>query len=89
MEAARGTIKAIYFLRHADCETCGGTGAKPGTRPENCRYCGGRGRVVQSTGIFSLQTTCPSCHGAGPGDPRGLPRVFGHSLGTAGDRAQP
>ena len=42
-----------------------GLGAKPGTAPERCRYCGGRGRVVQSTGIFSLQTTCPSCHGAG------------------------
>ena len=52
-------------MRHAACETCGGSGAKPGTQPETCRYCGGRGRVVQSSGIFSLQTTCPACHGSG------------------------
>jgi len=65
MEAAHGTIKVVRFLRHAPCETCNGSGAKPGTRPEPCHYCGGRGRVVQSSGIFSIQTTCPACHGAG------------------------
>jgi len=65
LEAAHGTAKVVRFMRHVACETCGGTGAKPGTKPETCRYCGGRGRVVQSSGIFSLQTTCPSCHGAG------------------------
>ena len=64
-EAAHGTSKVVRFMRHAACETCGGSGAKPGTQPEPCRYCGGHGRVVQSTGIFSVQTTCPSCHGAG------------------------
>ena len=36
------------------------------------RYCGGRGQVVQSTGIFRVQTTCPSCHGAGSTDQRSL-----------------
>lgn len=65
LEAARGTSKVVRFMRHAVCETCSGSGAKPGTRPEPCRYCGGRGRVVQSTGIFSLQSTCPACHGSG------------------------
>ncbi len=65
MEAAKGTVKVVRYLRHTRCETCGGSGAKPGAGAERCRYCGGRGRVVQSTGIFSLQTTCPSCHGAG------------------------
>jgi molecular chaperone DnaJ len=65
MEAAHGVAKVMRFMRHAPCETCKGTGAKPGTQPETCRYCGGHGRVVQQTGIFSLQTTCPSCHGAG------------------------
>ena len=64
-EAARGTTKVVQFARHAVCEPCHGSGAKPGTRPEMCRYCGGKGRVVQSTGIFSIQTTCPSCHGSG------------------------
>jgi molecular chaperone DnaJ len=65
IEAARGTSKVVRFMRHAVCETCHGSGAKPGTRPELCRYCGGKGRVVQSSGVFSLQTTCPSCHGSG------------------------
>lgn len=65
MEAANGATKVIRFMRHAQCETCKGVGAKPGTQPELCRYCGGRGRVVQQSGFFSLQTTCPACHGAG------------------------
>ncbi len=65
LEAAKGTVKIVRFARHVVCETCRGSGAKPGTRPEPCRYCGGRGRVVQQSGIFSLQTTCPACHGSG------------------------
>ncbi len=65
MEAAHGTVKTVRFQRHSACEACGGTGAKPGTRPETCNYCGGRGQVIQRSGIFSLQTTCPACHGAG------------------------
>jgi molecular chaperone DnaJ len=65
MEAAHGAVKSVRFPRHVACETCNGSGAKPGTRPETCRYCGGHGRVIQQTGIFSLQTTCPSCHGQG------------------------
>jgi molecular chaperone DnaJ len=64
-EAARGTKKNVQFRRHRRCATCGGSGARPGTKPETCRYCGGSGRVVQSTGIFSMQTTCPGCKGAG------------------------
>ncbi len=65
VEAARNTTQTVHFERHEVCSRCRGSGAKPGTEPENCRYCGGRGQVVQSTGIFSLQTTCPACHGAG------------------------
>jgi len=65
LEAAHGTAKIVQFHRHHRCETCNGTGAKPGTRPDVCSYCGGSGRVVQSSGIFSLQTPCPSCRGSG------------------------
>jgi molecular chaperone DnaJ len=64
-EAAKGTTKIIRFVRHTACDTCHGSGAKPGTIPEKCKYCGGRGRVVQSTGVFSIQSTCPACHGEG------------------------
>ena len=64
-EAAEGVSKNVEFERHEACETCRGSGAKPGTKPEKCRYCGGRGQVVQSAGVFSIQTTCPSCRGEG------------------------
>ena len=64
-EAARGVVKTVEFYRHELCTECKGTGAKPGTRPETCRYCGGRGQVVQSSGIFRVQTTCPACQGTG------------------------
>jgi molecular chaperone DnaJ len=65
LEAARGATKTVHFRRHERCHTCQGSGARPGSQPETCRYCGGRGRVVQSTGIFSLQSACPSCQGRG------------------------
>lgn len=64
-EAARGVTKTIEFDRHEPCGDCAGTGAKPGTKRETCRYCSGRGQVVQASGIFRVQTTCPACQGAG------------------------
>ncbi len=64
-EAASGATKTVQFQRHHKCGTCHGTGARPGTKPEFCPYCGGKGQVVQSAGVFSMQTTCPSCHGEG------------------------
>jgi molecular chaperone DnaJ len=65
VEAARGVNKKIEFERHERCTDCEGSGAKPGSSRQKCSYCGGRGQVIQSTGVFRLQTTCPSCHGAG------------------------
>ena len=64
-EAARGCDKTIKFERSRKCNTCGGGGARPGTTPQSCDYCGGRGQVLQSAGILRVQTTCPSCRGAG------------------------
>lgn len=64
-EAARGVNKTIQFRRRETCQSCNGSGAAPGSNPEKCSYCGGRGQVIQSTGIFSLQTPCPSCRGRG------------------------
>jgi molecular chaperone DnaJ len=65
LEAARGVTKTVEFSRHEACADCDGSGAKPGSSRAQCSYCGGRGHVVQATGIFRVQTTCPSCHGAG------------------------
>jgi len=62
-EAAQPCMKTAQFNRHERCPTCNGTGARPGTQPETCQYCGGQGRVLQSAGLFSIQTTCPSCRG--------------------------
>lgn len=65
MEAARGVRKQVQFVRHEQCPTCDGSGAKPGSKPEKCSYCNGRGRVIQSSGFFRMETTCPGCHGHG------------------------
>jgi len=65
LEAARGAAKTVEFSRHEPCSTCDGSGAKKGTKPQPCEYCAGHGQVIQSAGVFRLQTTCPSCRGAG------------------------
>jgi molecular chaperone DnaJ len=65
VEAARGVTKTVEFSRHELCGTCDGSGAKKGTTPQACDYCGGKGQVIQSAGVFRLQTTCPACRGAG------------------------
>ena len=64
-EAAEGVTKTVKFRRHELCETCEGSGNQPGSEPQTCRRCGGNGQVVQSAGILRVQTTCPSCQGAG------------------------
>ncbi|MEI7863288.1 MAG: DnaJ domain-containing protein, partial [Planctomycetota bacterium] len=65
LEAARGATKAVQFTRHEACAACDGSGAKKGTKPVACDYCAGRGQVIQTAGVFRLQTTCPACHGSG------------------------
>jgi len=64
-EAARGTETRIRIPTMAECETCHGSGAKPGTQPTTCTTCGGHGQVRMQQGFFSIQQTCPKCHGSG------------------------
>lgn len=64
-EAARGVTKEVSFRRRAHCEKCDGSGAAPGSKPEACVTCGGRGQVIQSAGILRVQTACPRCQGTG------------------------
>lgn len=64
-EAVFGCTKTIELKRNENCETCKGTGAKPGTKPTTCSVCGGHGIVRQGQGFFVVQATCPQCHGSG------------------------
>lgn len=64
-DAVRGTEVRIRVPTLEPCETCKGTGAKPGTSPTVCRTCGGHGQVRMQQGFFSIQQTCPTCRGAG------------------------
>ena len=68
-EAAAGVTKEVQVQRLETCQTCGGSGAEPGTQPERCAECGGKGQVrhVQQTflGSFVNITACPVCRGSG------------------------
>ena len=68
-EAVFGCEKELDVVLKEPCETCNGSGAKPGTSPETCQKCGGRGQVVYTQQSFfgTVQNvqTCPECHGSG------------------------
>jgi molecular chaperone DnaJ len=68
-EAAFGTSKEAQIAREIKCETCSGTGAKPGTEPKKCATCGGTGQVRQQQrtlfGSFVTASDCPECGGRG------------------------
>lgn len=68
-EAVFGCEKEIELTLKDTCTTCHGTGAKPGTTPETCSKCGGKGQVVyQQQSLFGMVQnvrTCPECHGTG------------------------
>src|SRR3954468_10144658 len=62
--AIEGTTISMRLSSDAPCPTCSGTGGKPGTRPHVCPTCEGAGVVVSSVGGgFSMNETCPECHG--------------------------
>ncbi len=64
-DAARGTETRIRIPTMVECETCHGSGAKPGTEPVSCPTCHGHGQVRMTQGFFSIAQTCPKCHGSG------------------------
>ncbi len=66
-EIASGVEKTIEFEKQDLCETCRGSGAKPGSPPVVCVQCGGQGRVAQQGfgGMFRMVTACPNCRGKG------------------------
>jgi molecular chaperone DnaJ len=64
-EAAEGKEAQIRIPSWDNCDTCKGSGAKPGTKPITCTTCHGAGAVQMRQGFFSVQQTCPTCHGSG------------------------
>jgi molecular chaperone DnaJ len=64
-QAAHGTETKIRIPTQEACATCQGSGAKPGTKAQTCATCGGQGQVRMQQGFFSIQQTCPRCHGTG------------------------
>ena len=64
-EAVFGVEKTIRIPRLAGCNTCHGSGAKPGSSPKTCQTCKGQGQVRMQQGFFAIQQTCPRCHGQG------------------------
>ncbi len=64
-EAFSGKKQDIKFSTSDKCDTCSGSGSKPGHQAGACSMCGGHGQVRSSQGFFTVQQTCPQCAGAG------------------------
>lgn len=64
-EAFAGKTAQIHVPSSLSCTECAGSGAKPGTQPVTCSMCQGHGKVRASQGFFSIERTCPQCHGRG------------------------
>ena len=64
-QAAHGFDTTIRVPSWDKCDTCHGSGAKPGTQPITCTTCAGHGQVRMQQGFFSIQQSCPKCQGSG------------------------
>ncbi len=64
-EAYLGKKQDIKFSTSEKCDTCSGSGSKPGHNAASCSMCGGHGQVRSSQGFFTVQQTCPQCSGSG------------------------
>jgi len=64
-DAYKGLDKKILYTTYKKCNSCKGSGAEPGSKPVDCDYCDGRGKVRSNQGFFTVQQTCPQCDGYG------------------------
>ncbi|HCX88340.1 MAG TPA: molecular chaperone DnaJ, partial [Gammaproteobacteria bacterium] len=64
-EAVHGSESRIRIPSQVRCDTCSGSGARPGTSPTACATCNGQGQVRMQQGFFSIQQACPDCRGRG------------------------
>jgi len=88
LEAARGATKEVTVHRHVACATCKGSGAAPGSQPETCQQCGGRGQVLHAQGFLRIATTCPVCRGQGKVIRRPCPTCEGAGVERQTDTLQ-
>jgi len=65
IDAVHGITTTLYLTTDAQCSTCHGSGARPGTSPVVCSACGGRGAVDDNQGMFSFSSPCRVCGGQG------------------------
>src|SRR5215475_12383597 len=64
-QAYGGTEATVRVPSSVACEACHGSGAEPGSKPQQCPTCHGRGRLRAQQGFFTVERTCHTCHGAG------------------------
>ena len=64
-DAYKGLEKKVNYTTYKKCVGCSGSGAEPGSKPIKCDYCKGNGKIRTSQGFFTVQQTCPQCHGNG------------------------
>lgn len=74
VDAVQGVTTSVHLASDARCETCQGSGARPGSAPVMCDQCSGRGQIDDNQGFFSFASPCPRCGGAG--------RIIEHPCGT-------
>ncbi len=79
-EAFSGKKQDIKFSTTEKCDTCSGSGSKPGHNAGACNMCGGRGQVRSSQGFFTIQQTCPQCSGSG--------EMITHPCGSCGGQGK-
>lgn len=65
VDAVQGRTTSVHLTSEASCRECKGSGSAPGTRPQTCGHCQGRGVLDDDQGFFSFSRPCPSCAGRG------------------------
>jgi molecular chaperone DnaJ len=64
-DAAKGTELELEIPKNEPCDKCEGSGAEPGSQPQTCATCQGKGQIYRSQGFFTVSSTCPKCRGEG------------------------
>ncbi|TDH68075.1 hypothetical protein CCR75_007464 [Bremia lactucae] len=65
MEAVKGTTRDLNITANVECDTCDGSGAKPGTKAKTCPTCNGSGVQIMQQGFFAVESPCRRCRGQG------------------------